>query len=76
MVPSVVPLIYKGLISPDTLLTPSAGDDAALSDATIASGVGNWHLYNGRRSEAEALFRRTIAGVGDRRSALSPPRRS
>lgn len=55
-------LMYKGLISAETLLTPAAGEDAALTDATIAYGVGNWHLYNGRRADAESLFRKTIAG--------------
>ena len=27
-----------------------------------AYGIGNWHLYNGRRAEAERIFRRIVAG--------------
>ena len=27
---------------------------------TTAYGVGNWHLYNGRRAEAEAIFARIL----------------
>jgi hypothetical protein len=34
----------------------------SVTDATAAYGIGNWHLYNGRRAEAEAIFRRILAG--------------
>ena len=26
-------------------------------DATVGYGVGNWHWYNGRQAEGEAMFR-------------------
>jgi tetratricopeptide (TPR) repeat protein len=55
-------LMYKGEVAPEALLSPAKGEDAALSDATVTYGVANWHLYNGRRAEAEALFRHVIAG--------------
>jgi hypothetical protein len=37
-----------------------AGDAGSLDFATVAYGVANWHLYNGRTDEAEALFRRIV----------------
>lgn len=46
-------LMYKGLISPDSLLRAN-GD--ATTRATQAYGVGNWHLYNGRPEQAEEIF--------------------
>lgn len=55
-------LMYKGELPPDSLLAPGTGDQAALDDATIGYGVGNWHLYNGRPAVAESLFRRVTAG--------------
>jgi tetratricopeptide (TPR) repeat protein len=55
-------LMYKGTLAPDALLDASRGGGAALSDATVGYGVGNWHLYNGRRAEAIRIFRRVVAG--------------
>lgn len=55
-------LMYKGLRDPSRLADPAAADDAALDEATTGYGLGNWHLYNGRRAEAERLFRRILAG--------------
>ena len=52
-------LMYKGTIPPDSLTV--AGADA-LTDATIGYGVGNWHLYNGRREAALEVFRRVVRG--------------
>jgi tetratricopeptide (TPR) repeat protein len=52
-------LMYKGLRTPEDLL--GAGRDP-VSEATLAYGVGNWYLYNGRKDEAKALFRRIITG--------------
>jgi tetratricopeptide (TPR) repeat protein len=55
-------LMYKGALHPDSLLAQAPGADAALDDATVGYGVGNWHLYNGRGAEADRLFRRVLAG--------------
>lgn len=52
-------LLYKGELSPDSL-APSGAH--ALNDASVGYGLGNWHLYNGRRDEALAIFRRVLAG--------------
>ena len=51
-------LMYKGELSPDSLLAPGA---ETIGGVTAAYGVGNWHLYNGRAAEAEAVFRRIVA---------------
>ena len=34
----------------------------SVTDATGAYGVGNWHLYNNRRADAERVFRQIVAG--------------
>ena len=52
-------LMYKGELPVDSLLAAGAG--TSVEDVTTLYGVANWHLYNGRRAEAERLFRRIIA---------------
>jgi tetratricopeptide (TPR) repeat protein len=52
-------LMYKGEIPPDSILT-LAGQD--LDPPTLGYGVGDWHLYNGRRDEAVKAFRDVLAG--------------
>ncbi|HUR92181.1 MAG TPA: tetratricopeptide repeat protein [Gemmatimonadaceae bacterium] len=52
-------LLYKGMLPADSLAP--AGRDA-LTDATTGYGVGNWHLYNGRRDSAVQVFRRVVSG--------------
>ena len=52
-------LLYKGELQPTDLLK-NFGADGNLEDITTAYGVGNWHLYNGRRAEAEAIFNRIL----------------
>jgi tetratricopeptide (TPR) repeat protein len=56
-------LMYKGLRSPCELLTPGDDPDAvALNAATVAYGVGNWHLYNERPNEAREIFEGMMDG--------------
>ena len=55
-------LMYRGVLTPDSLLADAADSGNAVGFATVGYGVGNWHLYSGRRAEAVALFRRVIAG--------------
>ena len=55
-------LLYKGELPVDSVLAMSPSGEMSVTDATAAYGVGNWHLYNGRRAEAEAIFRRILAG--------------
>lgn len=55
-------LLYKGELTPEAVLAEaSRTDNSALSNATAGYGVGNWHLYNGRRGEAIEIFRRVVA---------------
>jgi hypothetical protein len=34
----------------------------SVTDATGAYGIGNWHYYNGRRADADRIFKRIVAG--------------
>lgn len=53
-------LMYKGEIDADVLMqTVRAG---GLDGATIGYGVANWHLYNGRRAEAEKILTEIVEG--------------
>ena len=52
-------LLYRGALPPDSLLNP--GELRSVEDVTVGYGVGNWHLYNGRRELALAVFRRVVA---------------
>jgi tetratricopeptide (TPR) repeat protein len=53
-------LFYKGELPADSL---APGDDDGVQDATVGYGLGNWHLYNGRRDEAMTIFRRITTGA-------------
>ncbi len=55
-------LMYKGQLPVDSVLLVGPTGEMSVTDATGAYGVGNWHLYNGRRAEAERVFRRILAG--------------
>jgi len=52
-------LLYKGVFTPEDLLR--AGGDP-LTRETYGYAVGNWHLVNGRKDEARAVFERVVAG--------------
>lgn len=53
-------LFYKGLKKEDELMNAKDVNDGEV--ATVAYGVGNWHLYNGNRAKADEYFRRIVAG--------------
>jgi len=53
-------LLYKGELTPDSLLPRQRADTATVEDAATGYGVANWHWYNGRRAEAERLFRQIV----------------
>jgi len=55
-------LLYKGLLPVDSVLKIGPNGEMSVTDATAAYGVGNWHLYNGRRADAERVFRQILAG--------------
>jgi hypothetical protein len=54
-------LMYKGEITPESLLDP--GDGSSENQATLY-GVGNYFLYNGQEQEAIEIFDRILAGAG------------
>jgi tetratricopeptide (TPR) repeat protein len=49
--------VARGELDGDALL---ARAEPGLDRATIGYGVGNWHLYNGRRERAVAVFRDVV----------------
>lgn len=53
-------LLYKGLRQETDLVNVEKATD--LEIATVGYGLGNWHLYNGRPAQAEALFRKIVSG--------------
>ena len=55
-------LLYKGELPVDSVLSVGPSGEMSVTDATAAYGIGNWHLYNGREAEAEAIFRRIMGG--------------
>lgn len=56
-------LMYKGIISPQTLEQEALKQEGSPGSYSILYGVGNWYLRNGRRSEAITLFRKMLAGT-------------
>jgi tetratricopeptide (TPR) repeat protein len=54
-------MLYKGELPADSVLAPNA-EITSSGTSAVASGVGNWHLYNKREAEAEAVFRRIMGG--------------
>jgi tetratricopeptide (TPR) repeat protein len=55
-------LMYRGMVSPDSVLSVGPNGEMSVTDATAAYGLANWHWYNGRHAEAERAWRRIIAG--------------
>ena len=51
-------LMYKGLESIEALAAAASAE--GLDAVTIGYGIGNWHLYNGRRDQAMQTFRSII----------------
>ena len=53
--------VYKGQTDPAKLWLETL-QLANLSNATLGYGLGNWYLYNGKRAEAEKIFKQVTAG--------------
>lgn len=51
-------LMYKGEADADALLTSAKA--GGIDAVTVGYGVGNWHLYNGRRDRAMQVFRDVV----------------
>lgn len=55
-------LVYKGLVQPESLLEEALKQERSAASHSVLYGIGNWHLYNGRRKEALNIFRRMLEG--------------
>ena len=54
-------LMYKGESAVEELLG-EAEAAGGLENATLGYGIGNWHYYNGRPKQAEAVYRTILQG--------------
>jgi tetratricopeptide (TPR) repeat protein len=54
--------LYRGEIGPDAVLTAADTDDVQI--ATLAYGLGNWHLIRGDKTEARRWFERSVQSGG------------
>jgi Flp pilus assembly protein TadD len=54
--------LYRGEIGPDAVVTASDTDDVQV--ATLAYGLGNWHLIRGDKAQARKWFERSIQSGG------------
>ena len=52
-------LMYKGIKKESDIMGENLTD---LDLATIGYGIGNWHLYNGEKDRARAMFEKITAG--------------
>lgn len=52
-------LMYKGVLPVERLMEEAKGDSAA--SHSVLYGIGNWHLYNGRREQAVEIFRKIVS---------------
>lgn len=49
-------LMYKGETTPERLLADAAQEKQGVGYATVAYGVGNWHIYTGQPEKSLRLF--------------------
>ena len=54
-------LMYKGLVTEKWLLEHVLKQPAGAASHSVMYGIGNWYLYNGRRGEAMAIFKRILS---------------
>jgi tetratricopeptide (TPR) repeat protein len=54
--------LYRGEIGPDAVVT--AADTDELQIATLAYGLGNWHLVRGDKAQARKWFERSVQASG------------
>jgi tetratricopeptide (TPR) repeat protein len=50
--------LYRGEIGPDAIVTAADTDDVQI--ATLAYGLGNWHLIKGDKAQARTWFERSV----------------
>lgn len=54
--------LYRGEIGPDAVITPADTDEVQI--ATLAYGLGTWHLVKGDSAQARAAFERAVQSTG------------
>lgn len=54
--------LYRGEIGPEAVLTPADTDEVQI--ATLAFGLGNWHLLRGDKAQARTWFERSVRAGG------------
>jgi len=54
--------LYRGLVSPDSVITPA--DSADVQAATLSFGIGNWYLVRGDTARARTWFERSVRSGG------------
>jgi tetratricopeptide (TPR) repeat protein len=54
--------LYRGLLHPDSVMTPA--DTADVQASTLAYGIGNWYLTRGDTARARTWFERSIRAGG------------
>ena len=54
--------LYRGEIGPDAVVTAADTDDVQI--ATLAYGLGNWHLVRGDKAQARQWFERSVQSGG------------
>ena len=54
--------LYRGEIGPDAVVTAADTDDVQV--ATLAYGLGNWHLIRGDQAQARKWFERSVQSGG------------
>lgn len=52
--------MYKGEIPFETLREETLKHEASATSHSVMYGLGNWYLYNNKRTEALALFRQIV----------------
>jgi hypothetical protein len=54
--------LYRGEIGPGAVITAADTDEVQI--ATLAFGLGNWHLIKGDKAQARAAFERSVRSTG------------
>ena len=54
--------MYKGLISAEALEDAAIKEGSTAGSYSILYGIGNWHLYNGRKNAAVWIFQQMLIG--------------
>lgn len=55
-------LMYKGRILAGALEREASREGSSAGSHSILYGIGNWHLYNGRKDAAFRIFQQMLAG--------------